>query len=118
MANQAYVPQSNTFARTVTAASQLCTPFINPAPLSAAQVVPMDYRVTVVGTQPVFLSFAAPGAGGPTAAIPADGANSSGIMIQGPSSYTFQLVYGTQIAVIAGAVGSSIYVSIGTGLAV
>ena len=117
MANQAFAPQSNTFARAVTIASQACTPAISPVPPSAAQLVLMDYRIVVVGTQPVFLAFAGAGATAPTAAIPIDGANASGIMIQGAASYTLQLPYGTQIAAIAPAIGSTIYVCIGTGIA-
>lgn len=117
--NQAFNPISNTFARTVTAASQAIVPAISPAP-SAAQASVLgnvDYRITVVGTQAVWFAFASPTAAAPTAAIPADGANAYGIIIEGAMSYTLSLPYGTQIACIAPAGGSSAYVTIGSGVA-
>ena len=77
----------------------------------------VDYRFTVVGTQSVYISYSASGAAAPTAAIPADGANGNGIMIEGTMSYTLRLPYGAQFAVIAAAVGSTVYVCIGAGVA-
>lgn len=120
MSNQAFTPISNTFARAVTAASQAVGPVvISPAP-SAAQAAllsAVDYRFTVVGTQAVWIAYALPGATAPTAAIPADGANAQGFMIEGTMSYTAAFPYGTQFAVIAAAIGSTIYVTAGSGVA-
>jgi len=115
----AFQPQSATFARTVTAASQAVSPVLSPAP-SAAQAALLsgvDYRFTVVGTQAVWIAWALPGATAPTAAIPADGASGQGIMIEGTMSYTLSFPYGTQFAVIAAATGSTVYVTIGSGVA-
>lgn len=114
-----FTPLSNTFARAVTTASTAVAPLLSPAPSAAQASVlgEMDYRVTVVGTQAVYIAYAAAGATAPTAAIPADGANGNGIMIEGTMSYTIRLPYGAQFAVIAPAVGSTIYICIGAGVA-
>jgi hypothetical protein len=120
MSNNAFTPLSNTFALAVTAASQAVGPVVlSPAP-SAAQAAILqnvDYRFTVVGTQPVWIAYAFPGATAPTAAIPASGASGQGFYIEGAISYTASFPYGTQFAVVAPAVGSSIYVTAGTGVA-
>ena len=116
MSTQSFSPQSNTFGRTVTATSQLIVPVIVPTPLAATtQASLYDYRFVVLGTVPVYVTFSAVGATSPTASIPGDGANSVGAMIEPNVTRHFLLPYGTQIAVVASGVGSSVYVCIGTG---
>ena len=115
----AFTPQSPTFARTVTVASTTVVPAFSPAP-SAAQVSilgAVDYRFVVIGTQAVWLAYALPGSAAPTAAIPADGAEGTGIMLEPSSSHTLAFPYGTQFAAIAASVGSSIYATVGAGVA-
>ena len=116
MSTQSFSPLSNTFARAVTASSLAVSPVISPTPLPATtQASLFDYRFVVIGTVPVYITFAAPGATAPTAAIPGDGANSVGAMIEPNVTRHFLLPYGTQIAVIASGVGSTIYACIGYG---
>lgn len=110
---------SNTFARTVTTVSQPIVPVIVPAPTAEQQLNLglVDYRITVVGTQPVWIAHSHRSAAPPTAVIPADGTDARGIFIEGPMSYTIQEPYGQQFAVIAPALGSSVYMTIGSGVA-
>ena len=117
--NQSFNAISNTFARTVTATAAPLVPVISPAPSAAQQEVLglVDYRITVVGTQPVWIAHSHRSLAPPTAVIPADGTNARGVMIEGPMTYTIQEPYGTQFSVIAPAVGSSIYMTIGSGVA-
>lgn len=122
MSNQPFHPAGNkTYARAVTAASTVVTPASIVVPNSTSPLdagiagATFDYRFTVVGTVPVFLAFAAASAAAPTAAIPADGANGFGLPVEAGQTRTFSLPYGTQVAAIASGVGSSVYVTIGTG---
>jgi hypothetical protein len=110
---------SNTFARTVTATSQPLVPVIVPTPSDAQQETMglVDYRITVVGTQPVWIAHSHRSAAPPTAVIPPDGTNARGVMIEGPMTYTIQEPYGTQFSVIAPAVGSTVCMTIGSGVA-
>jgi len=120
MSNQAFNPQTATSVRAVTATSTAVPDVaMSPAP-SAAQaslLAPLDYRFTVVGTQPVFIAYALPGLAAPNASIPADSATGSVLVIESQKSYTFQFPYGTKFAVIAPATGSTVYVTAGTGIA-
>ena len=67
----------------------------------------LDYRITNIGTQVVFMATAIPGAAAPTATIPGDGANAAVILIGPNETRTFSFAYGTQIAAIAAATGST-----------
>ena len=115
---------SNTFRRTVTAVSQaIPQPVLNAANLPGVGPVGTffappgvyDHRFTNVGTQAVFVTTAAPGAAAPTAAIPVDGANGPGFLVEAGGVRTFGFQYGTQFAAIAAAIGSDVYVTIGSG---
>lgn len=119
MANEAFFPISNTFSLDVTAASQAISPVITPTPVAADIVTGgYEYRFSNIGTQPVFLADAEPGASAPTAVFPLSGANQNGVVITAGSTVTLKLVYGTQLAVIAPATGSTIHVCIGRGVVV
>ena len=119
MSTLSFTPYSNLFRRTVTAASQAVPqPVVQSPPTAIAPFEQaLDYRFTNIGTQAIFIANSLPGAAAPTAAIPADGANGNVIIIEPNSSRTFVYPYGTQFAVIAPAVGSDLYVSIGDGIA-
>lgn len=119
MANEAFFPISNTFALDVTAASQALLPVIAPVP-PAPDIVTggYEYRFTVIGTQPVFIAQADPAASAPTAVIPTTGTNQPGVWITAGSTVTLKFVYGTKLAVIAPATGSTIHVCIGRGIVV
>lgn len=114
----AFTPVSNTFVVVATMASKPLVPTISPTP-SAADILNfgvLNYSIVVNGTVPVWVQFAAAGAAAPTAVIPADGASGNGILIPPNVSYTLALPYGTQFAVIASGVGSSVYACIGGGV--
>ena len=107
MAIATFNAMSNTFRRTVTAASQaIPQPVLNAANLTGVGPVGTffappgvyDYRFTNVGTQAVFVTTSAPGATAPTAAIPADGANGLGFIVDPNTTRTFGFQYGTQFA--------------------
>lgn len=118
MSNQAFTPLGNSFARVVTTASTTVAPTLFIAPTAIAPFTQnLDYRFTVVGTQAVWIAYAFPGAAAPTAAIPADGATAQGFMIEGAMSYTASFPYGTQFAAISASAGSSLYATIGLGVA-
>jgi hypothetical protein len=115
---------SNIAARAVTAASQAIPAITLADSPSAAQLAilaDVDYRITVVGTQAVFLAYAPAGATAPVAAIPADGAvsaiGSKMVMIEGAMSYTLRAPAGAQFAAISGAIGSTVYISASYGVA-
>ena len=119
MANEAFFPISNTFTLDVTAASQALTPVISPVPSSPDIVTGgYEYRFSNVGTQSVFIAQADPSSTAPTAVFPLTGANQNGVLITAGSTVTLKLVYGTKLAVIAPATGSTIHVCIGRGVVV
>ena len=119
MSNMSYSPYGNTFCRVVTAASQAVpTPTIVPAPTAIAPIMcELDYRVSNIGTQTVFIATAVPGATAPTATIPGDGTNAAVLLIAPNETRTFSFQYGTQFAAIAAATGSTLYISCGDGVA-
>lgn len=117
MAFDAFFPISNTFTLDVTTSSQALAPVIAPVPAAAdIQTGGFEYRFTVIGTQPVFLADVEPGATAPTATFPLTGANQNGVVLLPNTTTTLKFVYGTQLAVIAPATGSTIHVCIGRGL--
>ena len=117
MSIDAFYPVSDTFALSVTTSSQPLSPAISPAP-SAADIMQggFEYRFTNVGTQPVFIADASPDESAPTAVYPLTGVNQNGALILPNTTVTLKLVYGTKLAVIATATGSTIYVCIGRGI--
>jgi len=119
MANEAFFPISNTFTLDVTTASQALTPVISPVP-PAPDIITggYEYRFTVIGTQPVFITDADPDAAAPTAVFPLTGANQNGVVLLPNTAITLKFVYGTKLAVIAPATGSTIHVCIGRGVVV
>jgi hypothetical protein len=117
MAYDAFFPISNTFALDVTTSSQALSPTISPVPLAPdIQNGGFEYRFANVGTQTVWLAQADPAAANPTATVVATGNNLPSMPILANTVATMKFVYGTKLAVIAPAVGSTIYVTIGRGI--
>ena len=109
-------PLSLSYAIAVTTASQAINPaLINPPNAVAPLVADIDYRFTVVGTQPVFVAISAPGATAPTAVMPVAGTPQSGLVVAAGDTRAMSLPYGTQFAVIAANAGSTLYYCAGNG---
>lgn len=101
-------PLGNTAALTVTAVSaNVQVPQLNGG--NSPNLIAV--RVVVVGTAAVFVNFGATNA--VTAAIPASGANGSGVILNPGTEKTFLVPNGSWIAAIAGGAGSTIYVTPG-----
>lgn len=118
MSSNTFNPLGPTFARTVTAASTTVVPTLTTPPAAIAPLmVALDYQFVNFGTQAVYLAYTFLGTTAPTAAIPADGTSgvTLGLMILPNTTRTLELPYGTQIACIAAAGGSSLYATIGSG---
>jgi hypothetical protein len=117
MATEAFYPVSNSYALDVTTTSQALVPVISPVP-SGPDIATggFEYRFTVVGTQPVFISDAYPDEAAPTAVYPTTGTNQNGVLVLPGTIATFKFVYGTKLSVIAPATGSTIHVCIGRGI--
>ena len=117
MANEAFFPISHTFSLDVLTTSATISPVISPVPPRAdIETGGYEYRFTNIGTQPVFVANSPPGAGVPVAVYPTTGGNQHGVLILPGSVITLKFVYGTQLAVIAAATGSTIHVCIGRGV--
>ena len=117
MANEAFFPISHTFTLDVLTTSQALAPVITPAPSNAdIETGGYGYRFAVVGTVPVFLADVEPSAAAPTAVFPLTGANQNGVILLPGSVVTLKFVYGTKLAVIAAATGSTVHVCIGRGV--
>ena len=121
MSKDSFTPVTTTAARAVTAASQAIPALTFLSTLSQAQkdvYGAMDTRLTNIGTVPVFVAYADPGAAAPTAAIPADGTVSLvlTVIVEPNTTKTIQAPFGVQLAAIASGAGSSLYVTQGRGL--
>lgn len=68
-------------------------------------------RLAVVGNEPVYVRF-----DNGTPAIPAPGAASAGVMLLPNSVELFAVPAGASIRAIAGATGSTLYISFGRGM--
>jgi hypothetical protein len=112
---------SQTFALVVTATSKPIQPLLPVAlNVSAKEKEVMglvDYRITNIGTEAVWVAHTHAADTSPTAAIPADGASARGLMIPPNSTVTVYEPVETKFAAIAAATGSTIYITIGSGIA-
>jgi len=117
MSNLSWNQLSSTYVRAVTLASQTLVPVITPTPTAPGISIlgSLDHRFLNAGAQIVWVAYAAVGAAAPTAAIPADGTTGVGFAIPPDTAYTVSFPYGTQFACIADVLGSTLYVSIGSG---
>jgi hypothetical protein len=113
MTTEAFNPLTTTYARDVTATSQVINAAVTP-PSGYANTME-QYMFTVIGSQPVFIT-SGPAGSTPVAVIPATGASGLGIPILPNSQTIMSFASGTVISCIAAAVGSTIYMTPGAGV--
>lgn len=109
MSLESFTPVGKTTALAVTASSQAVVIDYGTATSAMAN----QFICTVVGSQPVTLAYDVTA---PTAITPTAGTPTQTVVLPADSTQTFTFPYKSLLAAIAPATGSTLYLTVGTGV--